>query len=480
METTLNHNNDPSLVVDLDGTLLNSDLLLETCLLFCKEHPHRLWQLPIWLAHGKIRLKQELIQAVNLDINLLPYNRKVIELITAEREKGRKIVLATASHRLLAEPVAVHLQLFDQVIATDTGHNLSSHHKKDELIRQFGQQGFDYVGNSHDDIPVWQAARYAYLVNPELGVENSARKLGNVITVIQDEIDKKLWVKALRLHQWLKNFLIFIPLLAIHRINDIALDLQVALAFLIFGLCASSVYILNDLLDLNDDRHHATKKYRPFAAGQLSIKAGLLAIPLLLITAFSGAIWLLPIKFLIVLSIYYLLTVAYSFVLKRRMMIDVITLASLYTLRIIAGAKAVSINTSFWMLAFSMFMFLSLALVKRYSELYLARAKGHTNKIYGRGYYPSDLEMIAALGAASGYMSVMVLALYINDPSATILYRYPNLIWLTCPLLLLWISRVWMLAHRGQMHDDPIIFAIYDKLSLIIGGLFFCVFLAAI
>lgn len=473
--------NDLPLVVDLDGTVLRSDLLLETILLFCKEHPQRIWQLPLWLAYGKVRLKTELITAIDLDVKLLPYDSEVIAFIKTERERGRKIVLATASHIMLVEKVAAHLQLFDEIIATNTGHNLASRHKREVLIHQFGDKCFDYAGNSHADIPVWQAARYAYVVNPELGVEKRARQLGNVTAVLGSyKPTIRDWKKALRIHQWLKNVLIFIPLLAAHRINEISLVLYTTLAFLVFGLCASSVYILNDLLDLTDDRRHPTKCRRPFAAGNLSIKAGLATFPLLLIVAFSGAVNFLPTKFIMVLATYYLFTLAYSFVLKKWMIVDVITLASLYTLRILAGTKAVELDTSFWMLAFSMFMFLSLALIKRYTELYLARIKGETKKIHGRGYYPSDLEMLSSLGAAAGYMSVMVLALYINDPIAAKLYRYPQLIWFACPLLLLWTSRIWMLTHRGQMHDDPVIFAISDRASLIIGTLFFLVFWFAI
>jgi 4-hydroxybenzoate polyprenyltransferase len=478
MESTID--NIP-LVIDLDGTLLRSDLLLETILLFCKEHPHRIWQLLWWFMHGKVRLKTELIKSTKLDVSLLPYDSAVIEFIQTERKQGRKIVLATASHRILVEKIADHLQLFDEIIATDTGQNLAAHHKRDVLLQKFGDKGFDYAGNSRADIPVWTKARHAYVVNPELGVKTQAHKLGNVKNVLGTyKPTLRQWKKALRLHQWLKNALIFIPLLAAHRINELPLVLNTSLAFLLFGLCASSVYILNDLLDLNDDRHHPTKCRRPFAAGNISIKAGLITFPLLLITAFSGAIQFLPIKFVIVLAVYYAVTIAYSFVLKRWMIVDVITLAALYTLRIIAGVKAVELNTSFWMLAFSMFIFLSLALIKRYTELHLARKKGETKKLQGRGYYPSDLEMISSLGAASGYMSVLVLALYINDPIAITLYRYPNLIWFACPLLLLWISRVWMLTHRGHMHDDPVIFAIKDRASLIIGILFFIVFWFAI
>ena len=477
MDPTPNLKAEPPLVIDLDGTLLCSDLLLETGLAFVRTHPARLLQPFLWLTESKATLKEGLAQATNLDVSRLPYDLEVIDFIEAEHRKGRRVILATASHHTLAVRVAGHLQLFDDVIASDGLHNLTAHQKKDTLVQRFGEGGFDYAGNAHDDLPVWRAARRAYVVNPERGLEKHTRQLDNLAGIIRsNQPALRDWAKALRFHQWTKNLLVFVPLLAAHRLNDLELVAQGLLAFVLFGLCASSVYLLNDLLDLGDDRHHPTKRRRPFAAGRLSIRSGLIAIPLLLITAFAGALWLLPIEFATVLAAYYALTLAYSLALKRRMVIDVITLASLYTLRIIAGGAALAIPLTFWMLAFSMFMFLSLALVKRYAELSQARVQGHTDKARGRGYYPSDLEMLASLGGSSGYVAVMVLALYINDLNATALYRYPEVIWLACPLLLLWITRVWMLTHRGQMHDDPVVFAIRDRTSLIIGGLVGLVF----
>jgi 4-hydroxybenzoate polyprenyltransferase/phosphoserine phosphatase len=480
MGSTRNLKADPPLVIDLDGTLLYSDLLLETALAFVRAHPARLLQPFLWLTQSKATLKDGLARATNLDVNRLPYDLEVIELIEAESRKGRRVVLATASHYTLALRVAEHLQLFDDVIASDADRNLSAHCKKDALIQRFGEGGFDYAGNAHDDLPVWGVARRAYVVNPERGLEKQTRQFDNLAAMIRsNQPTLRDWAKALRFFQWTKNLLIFVPLLAAHRLNDPALLTQGLLAFLLFGLCASSVYVLNDLLDLGEDRHHPTKCRRPFAAGRLSIKSGLIAVPLLLLAAFAGALALVPIEFAAVLAVYYTLTLAYSLALKRRMVIDVIALASLYTLRIIAGGVALAIPLTFWMLAFSMFMFLSLALVKRYTELRQAQVKGHTDKVRGRGYYPSDLEMLASLGGASGYVAVMVLALYINDLSATALYRHPQVIWLACPLLLLWITRVWMLTHRGQMDDDPVVFAIRDRTSLIIGALFGLVFWAA-
>ena len=470
----------PPLVVDLDGTLLRTDLLLETGMAFIRHRPLGVFKLFGWLAKGKAALKEGLALATDIDVSVLPYDPTVIALIEAERSKGRTVILATASHFSLAERIAEHLQLFDQVLASNGERNLSSHRKRDLLVAHYGEQGFDYAGNSHDDIAVWSSARHAHVVNPDSGVEHRARAQGNVVQVIRSNTGGlKDWLKALRVHQWMKNALIFVPLLAAHQLTNPLLLWQGVLAFLFFGLCASSVYLLNDLLDLADDRHHRSKCKRPFAAGRLSIQSGLVVFPLLLIGAFFGAVLWLPWQFAGVLAAYYGLTLAYSLSLKRQMAVDVIALAMLYTVRIIAGAAAFSLPLTFWVLAFSMFIFLSLALVKRYAELKEARRKGHTEKTRGRGYYPADLEMISSLGASSGYLAVMVLALYIHDQAKTGLYAHPQVIWLACPLLLFWITRVWMLTHRGHMHDDPVVFAIKDRVSLMVGALFGLVFWVA-
>jgi len=449
-------------------------------LMFVRDQPLRLFAPLGWLLRGKATLKQELASATDVDVAVLPYDRAVIEFIEAERGRGRRVVLATASHRRLAERVAAHLLLFDEVIATDAERNLSAGTKRDVLVETFGEGGFDYAGNSHDDLPVWRAARHAYVVNPMPVVEQRARKLGNVVAVLRsDRATLGDWARALRVHQWLKNLLLFVPLFAAHRYTELPLVLDALLAFLCFCLCSSSVYILNDLLDLGDDRRHPSKRSRPFASGRLSIQSGLAVLPLLLVGAFALALWQLPLAFAGVLAAYYVLTLAYSLSLKQHMVIDVITLAALYTLRVVAGTVALALSLSFWLLAFSMFIFLSLALVKRYAELFDARAEGRLDKVRGRGYFHDDMEMVAALGAAAGYMAVMVLALYINDENTTRLYRHPEIIWLACPLLLAWVSRVWMLAHRGRMHEDPVIFAVQDRMSLAIGALVAVVFWAA-
>ena len=458
------------LVIDLDGTLIKSDLLIESILALIRARPNNVFHPLIWLMSGKPYLKGKLANISKIDVACLPYENQVVALIKEERAKGREIIMATASHKIYADQIAEHLQLFDRVLATEGEVNLSANNKGKRLVEEYGKRGFDYVGNSYDDLPVWQVARKAYVVNPARGVEAKARKIGNVETVISfQNIFVKSFIKEMRFHQWMKNFLIFIPLLASHILDQANLLLNGVLAFIIFGLCASSVYVLNDLLDLSDDRHHATKRHRPFASGQLSLKFGLLAFPFLLFAAFAGSLLLLPWKFTATLASYYILTLAYSIWLKRMMLVDVITLALLYTLRLIAGTFAFGVKLTFWLLAFSMFMFLSLALVKRYAELWEARNKGKVEKARGRGYYPDDLEMISSLGASSGYLSIMVLAFYIQDRATIVLYSHPQIIWLACPLLLLWISRIWLLTHRGEMHDDPVLFAIKDRFSLLVG-----------
>jgi 4-hydroxybenzoate polyprenyltransferase len=469
------------LVVDLDGTLIRSDVLIECGFAFVKSAPHRFYEPLLWLMQGgKPNLKARLADATNLDVTALPYDADVLEWLKDERTAGRTLVLATASHERYANAISDHLGLFDQTFATHNDVNLSAHQKRDKLVAEFGEKGFDYAGNSHDDVPVWAVAERAYVVNPSVGVERAARKQGNVERVIDA---RPAWArtlaKSLRLHQWLKNLLIFLPLLAAHQASDLSLVMATLLAFLSFGLCASSVYLLNDLLDLDDDRHHPAKRKRPLASGALPLLWGAGLFPVLLVVGLAVGWIFLPPEFVAVLLGYYALTLAYSMYLKRRVMLDVVVLALLYTTRIVAGSAAIDARLTFWLLAFSMFIFLSLALVKRYAELYSLKARGLV-KTRGRGYVASDLSLISSLGAASGYLSVLVLALYIQDKNTTSLYRHPQLIWLACPLLLYWVSRTWLVAHRGQMHDDPIIFAAKDRGSWLIIALCGLVFWAAI
>jgi 4-hydroxybenzoate polyprenyltransferase/phosphoserine phosphatase len=469
------------LVVDLDGTLIKTDLLAETASRFLVEQPFRFFTLLVWLAKGKSALKTHLSEAIRIDVATLPYNVGLIDWLRQQKELGRSIVLATASHRVLAEQVAHHLDLFDEVLATDATTNLTAGAKRDALVSRYGERGFDYVGNDWPDVPVWKSAAVAHVTGGSKRLIDKARAQGNLGRVLDDGMPpiSSALLRSMRPHQWVKNLLIFIPLLTANRYGDSTSALQALLAFVVFGFTASSVYLLNDLVDVVDDRQHSRKRFRPFAAGHLSLIRGWLAWPLLAATAFILAGMGLPWQFTVSLATYFAVTLAYSLRLKQEPMVDVLTLAALYTLRIIAGAAAIAVPLSFWLLSFSVFVFLSLAFMKRFSELRAARAAGWSTALRGRGYQPEDLELVSSLGGTAGYIAVLVLALYIQDSHTASLYATPAFMWLACPLLLFWISRAWLLAHRGRMHDDPIVFALKDRVSWAVAALFALVFALA-
>lgn len=459
------------LVVDLDGTLIRTDLLHESVIQLVKLKPHMALALPVWLASGKAAMKRQVAQRVPLDVRELPYNQPLLEWIRAEKTGGRTVVLCTASDQRYAQAVAEHLGLFDEVIASDGVINVSAEHKARLLVERFGEQGFDYAGNSHDDLVVWRHARQAIVVNASASVCTLARAQGRVEREFARETTGlRTWLRAMRIHQWLKNLLVLLPLAGSFQFDNLLLLRQSLLAFLAFGLCASSVYILNDLMDLESDRSHSRKRLRPFAAGLLSPLAGIGFAALLLALSVTLA-WSVRPAFLGWLGLYFSLTLAYSVFLKRRVLIDCITLGGLYTLRIVAGGAAVGLQPSFWLLAFSLFLFLSLAFLKRFSELSLVAREGREDAP-GRGYLASDVALVQALGTAAGFSAVMLLALYINGDTVLKLYSRPEVVWLTIPILLYWISRMWMQAQRGHMHDDPVVFALRDRYSLACGLLF--------
>ncbi len=458
------------LCVDLDGTLLRSDLLYESLFALLRRNPFYLLLLPLWLLRGKAHLKRQIARRVRLDPALLPWHTPLLERLQQERAAGRRLILATASDQLLVTPIATHLALFDEVIASDGERNLSGAEKGRLLVERFGERGFIYAGNAPVDLAVWSHAASAWVVSPSPALQRAAARVAPAVEPLAPASGHWLLplLRALRPHQWLKNLLLLVPLLASHSFSGEALGYAL-LAIVAFSLCASSVYLLNDLLDLEADRQHPTKVNRPFASGALPLQAGLLAAPLLLLVALLVAL-LLPLSFLAILASYYLLTLAYSFYLKRVELIDVLLLATLYTVRILAGAAAIAVTVSFWLLALSMFLFLSLALVKRYSELLTLRSRGEESAA-GRGYRAVDLESLAQMGAASGYLAVLVLALYINSEEIRLLYQHPAVVWLLCPLLLYLISRVWLLARRDELHEDPLVFVARDRHSLAVAAL---------
>lgn len=455
------------LCVDLDGTLIRSDLLVESALALLARQPLAIFSLIGWLFRGKAYLKRQIANRVQLDPVTLPYNVELLEWLREERT-SREIILCTASDAQLATPVAAHAGVFDDVLASNGEVNLSGSNKSKALVERYGEKGFDYIGNAPVDLAVWKHARAALVVEHGKTLSTAAAKVATVDRRFEIKRGSvRAWAKALRLHQWIKNILIFLPLLASHRALEIPADATTLLAFLCFGLCASSVYLTNDLLDLPSDRVHHRKRNRPFAAGTLPLVAGPIVAVLLLVTAF-GLATLVSRQFLAVLAGYYVLTTAYSFHLKRVMMLDVVVLSTLYTTRILAGTAALHSKPSFWLLAFSMFFFLSLAMVKRYVELLALQAKGEV-KASGRGYDVDDIPLIQSLGASSGYLAVLVLALYVDSTASMKLYEHPHYLWMLCPLLLYWISRTWAIAHRGVMHDDPVVFAVMDRTSRVIG-----------
>ena len=465
------------LVVDLDGTLIHTDMLHESALRVLKDRPFEILRIPFLLAKGKAYLKERLASGTDLDPQALPYNDELLEWLKGQRSEGRSLILCTASDRSIAQVIAEYLGIFDEVIASDGVLNVAGRHKAEVLAQRFGRNGFDYVGNSHKDLPVWEQARHAIVVN---GAPKLASK-AEAVCVVERVFPKRSiglsdWQRVLRVHQWLKNLLLFVPLLAAHDIANVGALLSLILAFVSFSLCASSVYIANDLLDLESDRLHPRKRNRPFASGVVPSWIGVLIAPLILAVG-MGIAGLVGGTFLWWLTFYFVLTCAYSWLLKRLILIDCLTLALLYTLRIVSGAAAVGHHLSFWLLAFSAFLFLSLAFVKRYAELEVQLLSGK-EKIHGRGYHTSDAPLIQTMGIVAGYSSVLVLALYLNSEAVLKLYVAPELSWGAVPVMLFWISWMWMQAHQGRMHDDPLVFAVKDRSSLIAGASFAAILLA--
>ena len=461
----------PPLVVDLDGTLIHTDMLHEHALRLLRDRPLDVLRIPAWLSQGKAALKQRLARLIQVDPALLPYNEPLLAWLRDQRRAGRTLVLCTASDRTVADAIAAHLGLFDDVIASDGVTNLAGAHKAEHLVSRFGAQGFDYAGNSHADLAVWAKARHAIVVGASAGLLARARAVATVEWALPPQpAGPAFWRRALRIHQWMKNLLLFVPLFASHEIGRLDDWQALGMAFLAFSLCASSVYIANDLFDLESDRLHPRKRGRPFAAGLLPAWQGVLAAPLLLALGLSIG-WLVGEAFLVRLAIYFLLTCAYSWFFKRQVLVDCVVLALLYTMRIVAGAAAVSVEPSFWLLSFSVFLFLSLAFVKRYAELAVQAQIGRDGA-HGRGYRTTDLGLVQTMGVGAAYAAVMVLALYLNSDSVVRLYRTPAAIWGAVLVMLFWVNWMWLQTHRGRMDDDPLVFAVKDPTSLVSGALF--------
>jgi 4-hydroxybenzoate polyprenyltransferase/phosphoserine phosphatase len=485
------------LCVDLDGTLVKSDTLVDTLVVLARQSPRSLLQLPKWLLAGKAAFKRNVSSAVALDVAQLPYNQPLLEYLREQHTAGREIYLATGADSQLAERVAEYLGLFAGVLASDGLVNLTGHNKLDAFKQRF-PAGFSYIGNARPDLPLLTHCTEPMLANPHRSLRAGLRSAQVQPTQIFNDAASPLksWLRAIRLHQWAKNTLIFLPLLLAH-VRDAGPVVATLLAFISFGLAASATYLFNDLLDLEADRHHPRKRRRPFAAGNLSPIAGVATILLFLAASLTIALLLPRViatlsplfpwdgqgLFINWLIIYAVTTTAYSLRLKRMVLVDVIVLSGLYTIRILAGSAAAGVMVSPWLAAFSIFFFLSLAFVKRFSELESLRLRSESTgvaAVKGRGYRIDDLEQLRSFGTASGYASVVVFALYIGNEVAKNLYHHSARLWLLVPVLLLWLSRLWLQASRGDLHEDPVVYAITDRRSLQLGTIVVAIVLSAL
>ncbi len=458
------------LCVDLDGTLVKSDTLIDSLLLLVRTHPMVALRTPFWVMRGKASFKEKVTSAVSLDVANLPYNRALLAYLQEQNAEGRKLYLATGADDKLASRIAAHLGIFDGVLASDGQTNLTGHHKLASLQERF-KDGFDYVGNASPDMPLLAAAIEAMVANPDLALR-ARLKAGKVVVSRAFEDRRPLTRaigKAIRPHQWAKNVLLLVPLLLSHNLG-LRLAVQVALAFVCFSLTASATYLVNDLLDIEADRRHPKKRSRPFASGDLAAATGTTLAFLFLAAALAGALFL-PVEFLALLVVYLTVNLSYSLYLKRIALVDVLLLSGLYAIRLLAGGAAVHVLISPWLAGFSIFLFLSLAMVKRFSELQNVRARGHVPSS-ARGYHLVDLEQLRSFGTASAYASIVVFSLYISGGEVATLYSHPARMWLITPFMILWVSRVWLLAGRGELDEDPVLFALTDRMSLLIG---FCV-----
>ena len=453
----------PVLVVDLDGTLIRSDTLYECFWLALSRTWRTLPRVARWLIGERAILKQELAPLAKLSPEFLPYNKDVLDYIRDWREKGGRAVLVTAADQSIADGVAEHTKLCDDAVGSDGSTNLKGDAKARLLQDRFDDVGYVYMGDSSADLPVWEGAKKAVTVNASASIERQVQDMQVESEILNEGQDPRAYLTAMRPHQWLKNILLFAPIIGAQAF-DLATLVSALVAFVAFSLVSSSGYVFNDLMDLRADRAHPRKSERPFASGQVPISHGTAMVPLLLFGGLAmGALvnW----QTLSIIAIYFAMTTIYSLLLKSRAIADICTLGVLYTLRIIAGGLATGLALSVWLLAFSMFFFFALAAVKRQAELVDLRRRGISNA-RRRGYTVEDLPIIRQLSLASGFVSVLVLALYLDTDGVKDLYSTPRVLGIICLILLYWISRISLKAHRGEMHDDPIVYALRDRISL--------------
>jgi 4-hydroxybenzoate polyprenyltransferase/phosphoserine phosphatase len=465
--------------VDLDGTLVKSDTLIDSLLVLVRKRPRLVPALFAQVLRGKAAFKAFVTSNVNLDVQHLPYNRKLLQYLNGQRREGRPIYLATGADVRIARRVAEHLGIFAGVFGSDGATNLTGNKKLSALRSSLGAASFDYIGNDAPDLPLLAGAAEAMVANPSRRLRARLRARHIVPARAFEERDSffSSAIKAIRPHQWTKNLLVLLPLLLAHIVGASRVFSAFA-AFACFSLAASAAYIVNDLLDIDADRRHPQKRLRPFASGDLNAFAGLMIATVFLAIACAGA-RLLPAAFFLWLVFYLATTFAYTTVLKRYALVDVLVLSGLYTLRLLAGAAATGTHISPWLAGFSVFLFLSLAIVKRFAELENLATRGATPR-NGRGYLVTDLNQLRSFGTASAFAAVVVFTNYISSADVMMLYNHPQRLWIIVPLMILWLCRVWLLASRGLLNEDPIVFALTDKQSLMIGAAVIAVVLLAI
>jgi len=458
----INDDKVPPLCVDLDGTLTPADTLWEAVVLLARRRPLLVLALPWWLCQGRAVFKARVAQSVNLAEMALTWNEPLLAHLRAEYP--RPLYLVSGANEAIVAMVARRLPIFSGMHASDGKTNLTRSAKRRRLVEQFGEGGYDYAGNDAKDLEAWAHARAAILVNADARLTRLARQRFNVQAVFTEKLPMgKSLLKCLRPHQWVKNLLVFVPLLSAHKLFDHTALTEAVAGFVAFCAVASAFYIFNDLFDLAADREHPHKRHRPLASGAVSIPAALATMAVMLVAglALGG---LVGAMFALVLLGYVALTSLYTFAIKRVPIADVVTLGGLYTIRIVGGGVAAGVELSSWLLTFSMFIFLSLGLAKRFTEI-KAKSDAGGEEVAGRGYQTGDLELVSSLGTASGYIATLVLAFYVTSDKVKTLYWHPEILWAFVVLLLYWISRVWLIAHRGQLHHDPIVFALKDKVS---------------
>ncbi|HMK80977.1 MAG TPA: UbiA family prenyltransferase [Xanthobacteraceae bacterium] len=457
------------LIVDLDGALTVADTLYESFAKLLFERPLAALSVTLRLPHGRAAFKRALAARCRLDAASLPLRADLVTILRAEKARGRPLHLVSAADQAIVDAVAAELPLFQSATGSDGTNNLKGLNKLAYLRARF-TNGFVYAGDSAADLPVFRAARGVVLCDVS-SYTAAAVKQARVPVLAAFSRPANLvpaWLRAFRVHQWAKNLLLFVPLFTGHVFGDLSALAAVALGFALLCLLSSGTYIMNDLADLDADRQHDAKRLRPFASGTLKIAHGLVMAPLMVAAALAGA-WLLAPPFALALLAYLLLTTAYSFGLKRVPLADVFAIGMLFTLRIVMGAEIAHLTHSPWLLSFALAFFISLALAKRHGEVMRA-ARVDVDEIIGRGYRGNDWPVTLAFGIGAGLVSIVIMLLYMtNEAAPSGFYRQTAWLYVIPAIITLWLMRVWLLSNRMELHDDPVVFALRDRISLVFG-----------